>query len=894
MGRWRLVSLVVVVVAVCGVKADESIDESLPPTTLPELPANNTANDTGDPLMVGSKSKYCNWERAMGPVCVFNTTKKVVVVPEGLQFSSGQLELEIYNATVVKLYPACRFQNCRTWLRIYDSNVGRVEHGVKDLTLQDTHVDTIKLLNQRDFMAINSTINEIEELDWGGYRSTVLNTSIGWLAGIHARDSWYVVDGRFGTVASGGIVFNAKEMSIINSTINHMSSKALTITSGTASFTNVTIAYLEAWAVTVTSPTGFLSLSNITIGAAIAPCFVLLDRKRLTLNNVTVLGININETSTFFHFLDDAGVNVSESTSIGDQSEECVSNDTMLFCNFAQSKKDVAIVGEDIKNYKAVQVRNAKSLLVSSTGCQTDLRLENVNATLPHLTALPDDTTGEICNVSISIKNSSLNVVWTKNITHLNVTTSTIKRIHGGSLDSFVLSESSVEEIDEVVIQGRGAVWKKSLFLSSISVILKAPLTSSSISLPQSMLGPNALTIDHPGQTTTLKDWSMNWMRRHSVVVKNGSRLELSDMVAVRVAQEAIYLEEGATASSKNFRILQDSVYIFSVASRSQEEVTVDFANSQVSNRVIIKGAASVKLFPSCVEKIILMNIKTASTTENERDCGTWLEALGVHLTNVTSGVHDVTLKSCTVDLLAPDRRLRDVDLEGTSVERVVGVHWAGYTGVFNSSRLGEVKSMRADSRLMMSNSTVETLVAGGMFLAAEAIIVNTTFKNIHTSGMTVNGSTRMQDVTIEKLEKGVLSALPPSRTPVTTTTTTTEQGRHSPQASSIIQWRTTSAEVEARSSVAPDALAAAATTTSWKWAGAGIGFCLGLVVGCCIFIFVKVVKPNRGMLSMPTVFWRVKEDQHELLQEDQAGGEESTATRRDQGYSVLPRTDIS
>ncbi|MPC12354.1 hypothetical protein E2C01_005042 [Portunus trituberculatus] len=349
------------------------------------------------------------------------------------------------------------------------------------------------------------------------------------------------------------------------------------------------------------------------------------------------------------------------------------------------------------------------------------------------------------------------------------------------------------------------------------------------------------------------------------------------------------------------------------------------------------------------------MNVKTATTARNERECGTWLEALGVNLTNVTSGVHDVTLKACTVELLAPDRKLRDVDLEETTVERLVGVHWAGYTGVFNSSKLGEVRNLRADSRLMMSNSKVETLVEGGMFLGAEAIIVNTTFKEIHSGGMTVNGSTRMQDVTIEKLQKGGIKVLDGllllvnvnileteeesitaetnggisfqnvtvggkkvhwrgyltqsnyskqsvvflnkhfnemNNTSGTTTTisTTTEHGQSSPKASSMIQWRTTSGEV--KSSAVPEVKASPAIESSWKWAGAGIGFCMGLLVGCCIFIVVKVVKPNKGMLTMPTVFWRVKEDQHELLQEDQ-GVEEPAGARRDQGYSVLSRSEI-
>lgn len=313
--------------------------------------------------------------------------------------------------------------------------------------------------------------------------------------------------------------------------------------------------------------------------------------------------------------------------------------------------------------------------------------------------------------------------------------------------------------------------------------------------------------------------------------------------------------------------------------------------------------------------QIILMNVKEASTVESDRECGTWLEAFGVHLANVTSGVHDVTLKACTVDLLAPDRRLRDVDLEETSVGHVVGVHWAGYTGVFNNSRLGEVRSLRADSRLMMSSSTVDTLVTGGMFLEAEAIIVNTTFKEIRSYGMTVNGSTRMQDVTIEKLDRRGIKVLDgllllvnvrilqaeqesitaeanggisfqnvtvggkkvhwrgyvtkndsslkqsviflnkpfngseatmteaPQGTTTTSTTTTTEPKRPSPQASSRVQSRVTDAGDEAISSEAPNAFAAPAPTSSWKWAGAGIGFCMGLLVGCCIFIAIKVIK---------------------------------------------------
>ena len=67
---------------------------------------------------------------------------------------------------------------CRTWLRVYDSRVGQVEHGVKDLTLVGSEVSYIRPHDQRDFMAVNSTITYIDALDWEGYRATVQNTSI--------------------------------------------------------------------------------------------------------------------------------------------------------------------------------------------------------------------------------------------------------------------------------------------------------------------------------------------------------------------------------------------------------------------------------------------------------------------------------------------------------------------------------------------------------------------------------------------------------------------------------------------------------------------------------------------------------------------------------------------
>lgn len=120
-------------------------------------------------------------------------------------------------------------EKCRTWLRIYHSKVDTVAYGVKDLTLVHSEVSSINLVDQRDFMAINSTINSIEALDWEGYRATVQNTVVRRLSNVVARDSWYIQGAQFGSVASRGIVFNSREMSVINTTIDHIASQVCTL-----------------------------------------------------------------------------------------------------------------------------------------------------------------------------------------------------------------------------------------------------------------------------------------------------------------------------------------------------------------------------------------------------------------------------------------------------------------------------------------------------------------------------------------------------------------------------------------------------------------------------------------------------------------------------------------
>lgn len=90
-------------------------------------------------------------------------------------------------------------------------------------------------------------------------------------------------------------------------------------------------------AITLASPNGYLSLTNVTIKAATPPCFVILDRIRLKLENVTIFSVPVNETSSFFLFLDDdlgGEKNASKST-IKDLGQKCSHNETTVFCDHA-------------------------------------------------------------------------------------------------------------------------------------------------------------------------------------------------------------------------------------------------------------------------------------------------------------------------------------------------------------------------------------------------------------------------------------------------------------------------------------------------------------------------------------------------------------------------------
>ncbi|XP_068214810.1 uncharacterized protein [Palaemon carinicauda] len=1016
-------------------------------TLLPDFEVSTVeADSTPGEIWVSKNSSYCNWKPSLGPICNYTDTSQVVVVPAGLTLPSGQLEVEIHKAKTLHVYPTCISwiqvfdaglvttlpseedyytiyrKRCRTWLRIYNSQADSISHGVKDLTIINSQVNTINLAFQRDFMAINSTIRSIEALSWEGYRGTIQNTSVELISHVEAKDNWLVISSRLGLITPDGIVFKAKEMAISNSTISHITTNGLKIVNGAASLNNVTIGLLEASAIVVSSPSAFLSLSNVTVTSALANCIVLPDRERISIKNVTINGVPLDLSSPYLKFVDDfvASNNVSK-VQVDQEREGCSSNHTTLLCDFSSVNESIELNAHNIEGYHLVQIKNVKSLQVMSTSCKLELRLQSVNGTLPHFATESSHTdesasssesiTSKDCNMSLSVIDSRLEVISSRYISNVTVTNSTVKRLHDGTLQAFNVQNVTVVTLDSIHLAGSGSNWVGMGVGSIINVTLQAPVTAEGIVVTQ-RLRRGALTIDHADATTEFSKVKFSTMERESLVVKKG-KLILKDVVAIAIDEGAIYVEEGASVEIYNLVSFVSSYRTISVATIDQvyingsqnmasvmmihvrnppplpdmtsnltisaihlspycttiplftqvcdfshvndASVVVDLEGTQQSHRAVVRGASFVKLYPSCIDKLILMKIATATTVDNENDCETWLEAKEVHFQNITAGVHDVTLTSCSVDFLAPNRKLRDLDLENTRVEWIAGVHWYGYTGLFNNSHLVKVEGLVASSRMVMSNTTVEKILPLGISVKTEGVIAASTINEISTAGITVEGMLRMKDVSIGSLDKraivvkdGVLflsnvriessealsiiatsngavamqnvtvggkqvhwrgyitSNLGPDEpslvflnkfvsdeVPTIPVLTQEEITKSTPQSSSM----TKSLFPEDNESLNPgsskiNSKQIDTSSDSWKWAGISVGIFMVILLGCCVVLTVKLVKPNNGK-ALPIVFWRVKDDQNDLLADDQGSGDYSDPPTRHSGYHTVPGSDI-
>ncbi|XP_069984496.1 uncharacterized protein [Penaeus vannamei] len=984
--------------------------------------------------IVDRNNSHCNWTVSMGPICIFNNTDKLVVIPKGLMLHAGQMEIEVHQAKALHVYPTCvswiqvfsvglittlgdSEEGCRTWLRIYDSQVETVSHGVKDLTLINSHANLIMLQNQRDFMAVNSTIKAIGALDWIGYRGTIQNSQLEFVSNVEANDNLWIIGSHIGHISYDGIVFNAAELIITNTTIGRVSSQGLKIKRGAVTISNVTIDYLDESAINVTSSEGFLSLNNITITYAVASAIVLADRERISLKNVTVDGVLLNMSSSYLQFLEDdytPGKNVS--VQLGEDVEGCEVEDNTLFCNFTDLDKPVEVFAENIRGFSEVKVRNARSLQVFSAPCDQTLDLDYIQggsvAPLQSVEAAEGDAGGrQACDVTLVLRNSELDKIDCAFVTAVELTNSTVKRLHGGTLKTLNLRNVAVNQLDNLNITDEGSQWQVVDFHTMVNVTFMSPVEVNDIHVGVRI---HQIEFDHEGATSTFSKIRLASLLRQSILLRRGN-VTFNSILTVVISEGAVRLEEGTYLELTNFWSVLRSFRVISVASRDQvvvktssqlswidmllhvrlpppssvaeaytinssvfsaycmkhtlmiqvcsfadypgAEVNLDMPRREEVFRTLIHSAAKVNIFPCCIEKLILRNVTSASTYDGEAPCATWLEATNVTFENITTGVNDVTLHNCTVELLATDHKLRDIDLFNTRVRRIRGIHWEGYTGIFNNSRLDEVEGLLASSRMMMSETHVGVLLHDGLTIAADAVIANSTIGEVHKGGITVMGMLNIQDVTIASLAEGAIVVtkglllfenvtieaaeresivalrgggvafrnVSVGGKRVTWTgyladadasnhsvvfvneerdggqggkATTAEAPRSTPPESTkpATPARRPASTPPARPDEKSESLgsqekAISLEESSWKWAGAGVGFFIGLLAGGCILFVVKVLKPNKGMLSLPTVFWRVKDDQHGLLNED--ASPEVPEQVRDSGYRSVPASDV-
>lgn len=988
--------------------------------------------------IVDRNNSHCNWTVSMGPICIFNNTDKLVVIPKGLMLHAGQMEIEIHQAKALHVYPTCvswiqvfsvglittlgdSEEGCRTWLRIYDSQVETVAHGVKDLTLINSHANLIMLPNQRDFMAVNSTIKAIGALDWIGYRGTIQNSLLEFVSNVEANDNLWIIGSHIGHISYDGIVFNAAELIITNTTIGRVSSQGLKIKRGAVNISNVTIDYLDESAINVTSSEGFLSLNNVTITYAVASAIVLADRDRISLKNVTVDGVLLNMSSKYLQFLDDdytPGKNFS--VQLSEDVEGCAVENKTLSCDFSGSEKPVEVFAENIRGFSEVRIRNTRNLQVFSAPCDQWLDLDNIQggsvAPLQNGEGAEGDASArQACDVTLVLRNSEMDKIECAFVTAVELANSTVKRIHGGTVKTLKLRNVTVNQLDNLNITGEGSQWRVVDFHALVNVTFMSPVDVNDIHVGITI---HQMEFDHEGATSTFSKIRFSSLLRQSILLRRGN-VTLNSILTVVISEGAVRLEEGTYLELTNFWSVLRSFRVISVASRDQvvvktssqlswidmlvhvripppptgteaftinssvssaycmkhtimiqvcsfaeypgAEVNLDMSRREEIFRTMIHSAAKVNIFPCCIEKLILRNVTSASTYDGESSCVTWLEASNVTFENITTGVNDVTLYNCTVELLATDHKLRDIDLWNTHVRRIRGIHWEGYTGVFNNSRLDDVEGLLASSRMMMSDTYVGTLLHDGLTIAADAVITNSTIGEVQKGGITVMGMLNIQDVSIaslaegaivvtkglllfenvtiesaeresivalrgggvafrnvtvggklvtwtgyladadannrsvifvnEEYDAGIESKATAAKTPRVTTPESSKPKTVTPARRPASTLPSGTPPEEKDGSLGSQEKAISLEESSWKWAGAGVGFFIGLLAGGCILFVIKVLKPNKGMLSLPTVFWRVKDDQHGLLNED--ASPEVPEQVRDSGYRSVPASDV-
>ncbi|XP_066956579.1 uncharacterized protein [Macrobrachium rosenbergii] len=707
-------------------------------------------------------------------------------------------------------HPPCTFN-----LELKDSRADTISYGVDSLTLNHSTVDTLNLVDQRLFTASSSNITTVENLHWKLYKSDVLDTTLSEVFQLRADADWSVSRSSLDLIHENGIVFNGTHMDFTDSSVKHIKSHGIKVARGVVTFSNVSIERLEALAIVAEHPEAFVEFSNVTINSAAADCIVLPDREKISLSSVRVDDMEVNSSSPYFKFLDDFIImeNVTKIL-VHKDLPQCSSINSTLSCDFNGIDKVIEVDSANISGFQVLQIKNAKSLLVLSTNCNVELQLISVQGTLPHLTTendltSPHDQANYHCGMTLLVVDSHLNVIFGRDVSNLTIVNSSVSRLHGGIIEYLDMQNVKVDHMDSMYINGRKpSTWTNVEIEELFNLTIQSPIQAQNLSI-DTIMRKGALTVDHDNGTTKFAGIHVFGMNGESLVVKSG-KLILEDANAFSIRAGGIHLEEGATFELNGLLSIIPPIKAISAARENQATVRglnglyssaivhvrrppplptvnsnftisylhlspyctwdflapmncdfspttnatlfIDLEDDQESAIGFVQGASFVTIYPSCIEKLSLLKVVTATTAESEKDCSTWLQAEGVHFYNITTGVIDVTLISCSVDLLSPDRILRDLDLENTRVERIANVHWSGFTGKIIGSHIVTVDGLVPSDDMEMFNTTIEKIHPPGIILKSTGNISHSTIKVVASGGIRVEGQLHMNYVSIGAL----------------------------------------------------------------------------------------------------------------------------------------------
>ncbi|XP_066956362.1 uncharacterized protein [Macrobrachium rosenbergii] len=714
-----------------------------------------TGSEVSGEIIVSLDSHYCKIQTDKVQ-CSYNKTDKLVVVPAEITLPDLVPELQIHQAKTVHIYPNCvpwitaigvgllttlprkgfmaERRHCGFWLQMYRSKADLISQGLKHLSIVDSNVNTINLSHLENFSAGNSSIVSVEGVTWEGSISYITNTTILRASNMICRSNWTVSKSHIDVVTTDGISFEGSSLFIVNSVIARIAFHGIRIYTGVVSLTNVTIEKVESSGILLSSPRVHLVLTNVTVNAAQTDFINVLGRSRISLHNVTVNGTSLDIVSEYIKFEDEF---------IPRDMSSDIDEKTKSYSSFHADEND-----------RYAEIKNAVSIEILTVFCNLELHLENVTAVIPQPL-------------------SRHNLDWR-------------------------------------------STWNGFHILSAYNTTLNGPVKANDIPI-LATLKKESLVIDHANATTEISKLRVLTLSTKAIWIRQGS-LVISDFESLVLFEGAIYLEEGASLHihfEKEPLILHASISVatkdqvalkglskqaqvsiihvrrigalptegsnltvsdvhhspFCRSSRSfflaviecdflsvpNAAVEVDIKNS-VGFTVEVSSAAFVKLYPSCVSKIVLANVTKATTIDSEDKCETWLEAVGVNFTNITSGVNDVSLKDCFVEMFSLDRAVRDIDLENTHVEKMVGIHWTEYEGIFNNSYLGTVEDIIVSSHMTMFVTTINQIHPRGITVLGYGVISGCNINEIAPEGIMVLGKLRIENTTVGSISrKGIV-----------------------------------------------------------------------------------------------------------------------------------------